>query len=546
MSRSLDFFELGYPDELVVQGEALYDAAAVQAIRKVDKKLYVVTVEDATATHEVELLKPRLKSRATTCDCMQHDRYKACRHVVAALFGLRRQVQEEESQKASSKERKRSAKKLTINDVLQQIDKDELVRFVQGYAKKDKAFGTLLKAHFARQVDAVDAKNKYKQILTSVIKPVQTAQVHLTATQVRLYAHAATELVDQLEDAIVLGDYIEALDIWRACSEKNEYVYRHSDLQGKAIDELAFRLQQVARDMLKAQISPSLRGELVETILAVGQLSYYVYRSVLLNPLELLLRYGDLSAERSAALLATTEAIIEDRDEAAELAILYAVRLRLQLHLGDTPDVKTLAVDLHALLPQLIRNLLAANDYDSARYLTETLRSLGHNSPTITKTLVEIYNHQGARRPLRQLAMEAFLQTYELRYFDLLKSSVKVDRWPRIRDEVLSQIDNAAVRTEALRRDLDWIALVEALRDIGDLELTLKYTSHLKVYEPDALADLHVEQVRDYLNSHIGLQSQAYLRALMLDLEREGAVSSTKKLIRMLDAEFGHRATLQP
>lgn len=546
MSSSLDFFELGYPDELVVQGEALYDAAAVKNISRVDKKLYVVTISDATATHEVELLKPDLKSRVTTCDCLQHERYKACRHVVAALFGIRRQIQDEAAQKATSKERKRSAKKLTINDVLQQIDKDDLVRFVQGYAKKDKAFGTLLKAHFARQVDAVDAKNKYKQILTSVIKPVQTAVVHLTATQVRLYAHAATELVDQLEDAIVVGDYIEAVDIWKACSEKNEYVYRHSDLQGKAIDELAFRLQQVARDMLKAEIAPDLRTSLIETILAVGELSYYVYRSVLLNPLELLLRYASLTTEWQQRLLLSVEAIIADREDATESAVLQAIKLRLELILGETPDIETLAVGHNSLIPQIIRNLLAANDYDSARYLTETLRSQGHNSPTITKTLVEIYSHQGARRPLRQLAMEAFLQSHELRYFDLLKSSVKVDRWPRIRDEVLSQIDNPAVRTEALKRDLDWIALVEALRDIGDLSLTMKYTSHLKIYEPQALADLHVEQVRDYLNSHIGLQSQAYLKTLMLDLEREGAVSSTRKLIRMLDAEFGHRATLQP
>lgn len=543
MSRSLDFFELAFAEELVMQGDDLCADGAVQSIDQIERGLYSIAVLDGTDVHEVEVLKPKLKSRVCTCECLQAKRHKACRHIVAALYSLRRHFDSIEQARVKKK-RKRSTKRLDINTVLQEISKDELVSFVQGYARRDKSFSTLLKAHFARQVDAADAKNKYKQILTSVIKPVQTAEVQLKGSQVRLYAHAAGELVDQLEDAMVLKDYVEALEIWKACTQKNEYVYKYSDLQGKAVDELTLRLHHVARELLSSDLAPELKKEVQQALIEVGELSYYVYRSVMLNPIELLYRHAQLTTDDKLALLTVVRRLAQDRLGSAEQPILEALSIRLQLQLGNKPDVEQLLADHYSIVSSIIRAILTANDYDAARWLSEHLRDAGHSTPTITKTLVEIYEHQGARRPLRQLAMEAFLQSHELRYFDLLKANVKVDRWPRVRKEVLSQVDKIAVRTEALRRDLDWAALTDELRAEGDLELTMQYTSYLKVYEPAALADLHVEQIRTYLQGHIGRQSQDYLDTFLLTLEKEGAVTSIKRVIKMLDKEFSYRSRL--
>ena len=154
-----------FDGDTVYQGEHLYDSGAVHEINKPEKSLWTIVVHDGIF-YEVELFSPFSQRRKSSCECDTYKRIKSCKHIAAALFALRTQLREEAERKADRLRNKTTTgKKLNINTLLQELDRQDLLHFIKAYARKDKNFNIALKAHFARRVDLEDNHAKYLSLI---------------------------------------------------------------------------------------------------------------------------------------------------------------------------------------------------------------------------------------------------------------------------------------------------------------------------------------------------------------------------------------------
>ena len=401
MSNSLDFFELQFSEQVVLEGEALYDNQAVSDLLQVEKTLWIALVEDGE-TYEVELLKPTNKSRQFTCDCAHYKRHKECKHIVASFFAFRAKTRLADEMK--KKPRKVSSKQFNLNLILEQVSKDDLVRFLKNYSKKDKKFSTLMKAHFARTVSGA-FENRYKAILQSVIKPVQTAEVNISAAQVKHYVQVCTELTDQLEDAIVLEDYQESIEIWESCVATNEYVMHYTSFQAADVQKLAFRLSTVFKTLLQVDMSTELRQDLIYAALDIASRSYYHYKQVSTNLLELVFQSVGIHSDWSEDILGTIEQLIPQK-EGEELVILTALQLRLMYHAKQSIDIKSV-IEIHGKdISLLIKAIVTATDFECAVSLCQQILEEYPEMTSLNASLVEVYQYQNDVDGIRKLAFE--------------------------------------------------------------------------------------------------------------------------------------------
>jgi hypothetical protein len=536
LSNSLDYFELQFSEQVVLEGEMLYDQQAVKDLLQVEKSLWIALVEDAE-TYEVELLKPQRKSRQFTCDCTHFKKHGECKHIIAAFFAFRSKIRSIEEGK--KKPRKTSSRHFNLNLILEQVSKEDLVRFLKSYGKKDKKFATLVKAHFARSVSGT-FNNRYKTILQSVIKPVQTAEVNIGAAQVKHYVQVCTELTDQLEDAIVLEDYRESIQIWQSCLSMNEYVMHYTSFQASDVQKLAFRLSTAFKTLLQAEMSPELRQELIQSSLEIATRSYYHYKQVSTNILELVYQSVGPVSNWTEKLLENIEELLPQKD-GEELLILTSLKMRL-LYRTNTPINVSQLVDAFGKdITLLIKNIVTSTDYECAVHMCKKIVEVYPEKTTLNAVLVEVYQYQSNIDGIRKLAFDMLVSSHESRYFDMLKEHTPSGEWAGIKKQALQLIDKVKVRTELLTRDEDWDGLLKVLNEENDLNLTMKYTYRLNLNRPSELAELYEGQLRDYLKNHIGTKAGAFFKEVLLHLETVGALTSIKRIYKLLDREFPHR-----
>lgn len=533
MTNALDYFELQYDEQMVLQGEALFDAQQVHDLKEVEKRLWTARVDG----HEVEVSKPQNKRREVTCTCASFQTQKICPHIIATLFAIRSEMRHQA--KSSKRASPIKSKTLTINTVFDQVTSDQLHTFIRAYAKKNKKFGTVLKAHFASKIDLEDNVVKYQSLLDSIIKPVRTTETYANATQVKHFLNVCVELLDQLDDCTVLGAYTEAFAIWSTLTAKVAYVSHYAHVHQPDLQKMEFRLWSALKTILQQDLSPDLRSQFEASAIEVAQLSYYEYQHVLYQPLEVLLASG-VEPQRLVSAADEVLKLVEEHDQRL---IVLAFSIRLQELMGQPVAVDEVIHRSNQDLPQLLRTMLKANDYQAARQLSERILAQYPDSPSVSIALVEIYEHLSEGQELQRLTFDAFMRTHEMRYLKLLKRHTPTKQWPALKRKLIDGIDKVKVKTEILRFDTDWPALAALLADHLDLDLLQTYDSLLNVHVPDQLAKLYLTYFKDYLAAHFGNKASEHLQEIFYHLERIGALSTIKKLHRFLTKEHPKRLT---
>ena len=111
--------------------------------------LFELLVND-DKSYEVEIRLSSKKLHKHTCECPIFQKTKVCAHISACYLYLRKQLLQHQDQSVKVK-RSSGIKRKSIREMIEQVQQEDLVSFLQSYAKKDKKLSTAIRVHFLSQ-----------------------------------------------------------------------------------------------------------------------------------------------------------------------------------------------------------------------------------------------------------------------------------------------------------------------------------------------------------------------------------------------------------
>ena len=546
MAKSQELFELYFDGDTVYQGEQLYDSGAVHEINKPEKSLWTIMVHDGIF-YEVELFSPFAQRRKSSCECDTYKKTKACKHITAALFALRTQLREEAERKADRlKNKTTTGKKLNINTLLQELDKQDLLHFIKAYARKDKNFNIALKAHFARRVDLEDNHAKYKGIFDSIIKPITSLTNRAKAADLKSFISVSKELTAQLEDALSVSDYRDAYFIIDAGISKAEYVRYHYDNYSDETLAISQRFHELLVLLHQRVHADELKKNLLELIIDLPQRSYYRHDRLEDHLYYLLIvkQYKDkdlMLRLKNICLNTLLKKQLEDHDTVTILAILHM----LDYHLTKLKDINWFVTDYAKLSMNVVDRLVYANQAEVSVKLMKKMKSHFPKSRELKRKLLQVHLTLDQLDELTKLLPKYVVQSDDTKLLFKLKEKISSDQWTDVILELIEhyriQPTKKSILASLYFNEEDYESLIDLMLSGVELDIVMSYDHKLyKTYHED-LTQIYQKVLSDIIDSYLGDRAQIAVRKAMHHMDQLNARKLRKSVMSYLEKEYKHR-----
>lgn len=547
VAKSQELFELNYDGQLVYEGEQLYDQGAVEQITKPEKNLWVAMVSD-DIFYEVELYHPFTQKRKHSCECSEFKSKKSCKHITAALFALREKLKKEAELKArKAKERASTPKKLNINTLLQELDKDELVQFVKAYSRKDRNFNIALKAHFARRVDLEDNKAKYKSILDSIIKPVTSAAGKARASELKNYIHVSKELLSQLEDALSLNEYTDAYYIIDAGISKAEYVRHHYTNYGDETAQISSKYHQLLVLLYQRVHADALKQKLKELMLELPQRSYYQHDSLQEHLYYRLLKRLPKGNVLIQELLDHIKELMGNKRISDDvLKTLIALRIMAEYGLDELDDIDWLIKGHSRLSMSVVDRLVDAKESEISIALMQKMKEHFPKSRELKRKLIQVHLVLGQTKEMAKLLPEYVEQSDDLPLMFKLQDHLTDSQWSGVVKKLQKHYDkHKSVKLKEyvmlLNHEHLYDELIAELMEQPDISLVTKYDHSFYRSHHKQLVELYQVTIANILDNYLGDKAQLSVRRALNHIERLEARKLYREVVGFIEKEYKHR-----
>lgn len=545
MAERNQLIELIYDDELVQQGELLYESSTVSDLSVLDSNLYVCQVKDGL-NYEIEIFAPFLKKQKLNCECSFFKSNRICKHVIAVLLKIRQDFKEKDKSKETtidSSQKKQKLATLNINQILDEIAHDDLKAFVKNYAKTDKKFSTQLKVSFARKIDLSNNQDKYKNILNTIIRPYTGIQAKQNASELRAIIHVLEDFADQINDCIALGQYREAFNIYESAFAKLEYVRHYHQYQAEQMLKLSNSYHQMIVDFLNEKLPPELRLEFITFLLDLVTRSYYHFADVHHNIVNLLIKK---SKNKETEKLKPVISSLISKKNSEEQIILLALYLKLEGKYGKSQQ--TFVEPYQKNLLDIVDQLLVINEETIALSILEGKQNSKRFEKDIANRLIFLYVRFDKKDKLTQTAYQAYLFTGDLKYIDILKRELDDMQY----NEALVNIENDLRDKKAdplflirlYKREERWVELLNFFTDLQDIELLMQHDLSIYKAERTGLVSVYQQMISQYLDEHIGDVAFEYLENLKNHFKHQSMDGMLPPIQRMFKEKYSQRPRL--
>ncbi len=545
MIEKNQLIELIYDDELVQQGEILFESQAVSDISVLESNLYVCQVKDGLS-YEVEIFGPFLKKQKLSCECSFFKSNRICKHVIAALLKIRQDIKDKEKTKESKIDtplKKQKLATLNINQILDEIAHEDLKAFVKTYAKTDKKFSTQLKVSFARKIDLSNNQDKYKNILNTIIRPYTGLQTKSNASELRAIIHVLEDFADQINDCIALGQYREAFNIYESAFAKLEYVRHYHQYQVDLMLKLSHTYHQVIVDFLSEKLPPELQSEFITFLLDLVSRSYYHFDDININIINLLTK---VSKSKDTEKLKPIISDLIAKKKSDEQIILLALYLKLEGKYGK--NQKVFLEPYKANLLDIVDRLLSINQETIALSILENSQNPQRFEKDIANRLIFLYVRFDNKDKLTKTAYQAYLYTGDLKYIDIIKRELEDMQY----NEALVNIENDLRDKKAdplflirlYKREERWVELLNFFTDLNDMELLMQHDLSIYKAERSGLISVYQGMISEYLETHLGDIAFEYIETLKNHFKHQSMDGMLPPIQRMFKEKFPQRPRL--
>lgn len=501
-------------------GESILDRSEF-VLTQVEKNLWLTRIDK----FEIEIQLAGKKVKAYSCECPAFGADHSCGHVVAALFALRRELDNRKDQKIP--EKKKSAQRLTVNDILNGIEKEDLVAFIRQYARKNRLFGLALKVRFAAAIQHPDSQEKYNELFDSISKYVISRQGTISPQATKHLAGFIEILNNQAEDEIAMDHYIEANDLLQAMLIRMMNIARKCQNNGQELFPVLLKTCAKLQALSAKQMPPDMRNNIWGFCHQNFPKTTAKYLGISGQLLSTALSLSDENTKKDQVLEVVGE----------ELKRAHTIDYKMELInclIPYIPGDEKIKLDLEKVLRAqsdyllLLRSsevLLSAKIPDLAMIAAK--QALAEGVPVdlhlaIRKSLLESAEQLGLADEIFENAIWLFNETGEARYFNLCKScfeGVSQQRLKFIKDQLEFNHEHFLELSLFAFKE-DWQGMLYFIEQKGSLPMLIKFIGPMSDNYSEATLILVKNLFDRYLISHFGPIAAKQVRAWLAEIKK--------------------------
>ena len=550
MKIPLETFELHYSDNSLVKGEKLFDDEKVEGISKVDKNLWIATIQDKGSLEVEVILSPKFLKKAT-CECEYFKHHKECEHLVATLFWLRKH-KEKKSKATKKTTRKPSYNTISIPVILNEMNRNELQDYVRAIARRDKNIANDIKLKYAYKVDHIKAKDKYRDILNAIFRPY-IVKNKISITQTRNLFKLVVDLLDQATDFAALKQYDESIHAGLAAYQKINYLYGKMQIEHKnKYKDSMIEAHRKMEYILGQDLAPKLKRIGVSHIEDLALSNYYHWVDIKHNFIHYLWENHWDSKQQDNVISNVLPALkgkLYDHQLVLYDALGFMLSLKkdgliedqkVSLATMEVPHFRDICKELYqhsaALVDQLCLYALdLARNFALRKFAFGILSADELNTPSIldyAESLHELLVYTGDVQVAKWLVKNDPSIPRQLEFIvDRMYKHLAQDKANRLILEIYSEMK-----------------LYDKMIDILSNHLKVNYfdlfAHNLWLESPQDFQRVCVESMKRYLQNHIGQIALQKATSLMSFLETIHAYEVVSALRAMIKEEFSHRKIL--
>lgn len=551
----LQELELNLEESIFLQGDQLVDYDKVLRLQEIERHLWIAEVEDSQL-FEVEIKISPSKVLAYTCDCDRFQSEGICQHIVAVLIKIRRKKNVAREKKAAKPKRKSTHKKLTTNIILEQVSNEELQAFVRQYAKTNRSFAIALKTRFASNVSSLDSKEKFSQLLESAINHNRKPDRSISMRGSQKILKVLAELQAQIEDAIALEHYHEAISIAQSIIEKTSPIIKKLSHNREIISDNITEAFDAFNKIAQLNRAPALREAIWNYCLEESDKIIYRASNVDHYFFKILLQLSESKEDGEILIQALEHQIAKYKKEQRPLSTILLTQINVLEKMGSKKDVKQLIndnLDQPDVLFFAIHQSLQKKDWKKAKLLAQEgmkMKSLKDERFKLEQILLQISRNEGNSKAIAKYARSIFLRTMEIGSYRLLKENFDQD-WTEEYKKLVQQI--TALPFSERRRDIiasmhleedNQNALLEYLQKTGSIDLLIGFDASLFPEFKEELRELYQKLLTGYLKNHLGRKTSQRIRDCMQHLKEIGQDRLAEELVENFRSEYPERHTL--
>lgn len=548
MNIKLESFESHFNEELLLQGDLLYEHKQILSLKELEKHLWIAKVNDGKE-YEVEVLISPSKIKKYSCDCKFFLSNKKCEHIVAGLFALRKKKRSEKENKVEKVRVRSFPQKVRTKDLLPLVTEQELKVFLQNYLPKDKKLSLSFKARFAQKIEIQDGKNKYLQILDELIKPVTGSVGQMRGEKVSLYTQLGEEYLAQYGDLISLNLYSEALLILAALIKKTSYVCSYSSVFLDKLNVLNAKVHHEWWEYTKKIDVPELIAEQVGYSTELAGNSYYNFEDSGLDLYQFLFQYSGFIED--SILESLSFKIL--RNHKANLDCSYLITAFFKLVVKINKMAAFGSIDrLLASRPEFITRTLdrfnEESDFENMALFLDYLKvnELSENLD-LSSYRIGVYIYNKDYTNAKETILSEFTEKRNLRVL------YKIRLLPKNAQKSL--INALEKQLLAIDRENDLYLLYEVTDNQASIIKRLLKTPRILFLEKYAfnywddyeeeLIIAHVKAFKDYLKLHVGYNNSDFIGNQIRKIRRNGSAAAAKKIKEEVYKSYASRDSLK-
>ena len=257
------------------QATALFQAAGIQRIRKLERNLFEVEVIVEDRIADVEILLGQRNIRSANCPCNRFSGKQVCVHIVTAFFGLRHALISSPAS-AIARTDPQSEPKILLRNVLELVDEQALKKFVANQGRKNRALNVLLRATFLDRLELDPPHNKYALLMEDLVRLRPDGSLDLPRRDLRILRDVVDSFLVQYDWSLRQQAFRTCLDIMTGLLTHLQIAYAKTTDAKTEISELLHGVYPQFTAFFHAQMAPELQYEALEYALTLLEKSTYV------------------------------------------------------------------------------------------------------------------------------------------------------------------------------------------------------------------------------------------------------------------------------
>jgi len=430
-------------------------------------------------------------------------------------------------------------RKLSLSEIINQVNEDDLKAYLIQYAKNDSGFEMALKAHFVSRVTTGNEDEKYYRILSQIIKPRTLSNPKISVKDKKIINIILHDLTFQMGDLTSTQNFRESYYVIKNCLDKIAYLQHKYQWQSKSIELCRLSFISGLEFLLSSDIAPGLRAEIEHDMYELALKSYVFPSSS--DIWHCMYKSESWSSTQKKKLVENLLQKYALQKENQELIFLI-----LLLSYGNTENYKQVlfSINHQEIFNGLIR-LIKEGHFEVANHIISD-KDLGYNyNTTILKCI--ILHEQRQYKALDNALLDTDKSDYDTLGLDILLEKLSTNYVSNSVNTLLPWIETLTFKMQCdiYSKAQSSQHLLSALEKKNDVEWIKVYDELLLEWELGSkLESLYQKVILDFLDNHVGEKAIEYMNRVNHRLQSIGQHQMLSRIQKVLYDKYAHRESM--